>query len=332
MHAPQPDLTRLIRASRDPAALVSHQEFSRRVRSGDYERLRRGVAREAPVPLSSVDRFDRVAHARLRYLDVVAAVGETRRGQVVFAGQAALAIWDLATIGSRPTSVEILEPPGSARRSKRGVIVHRMPFMDDEILPWGDHFVTSPARTIADLARSGDFTATVVALDHALSRRATSEQRVSKDEVYELLDRYASTRGLARARAAVEFADGRSGSGGESLSRVDIYQLGFELPELQVRHSHPGGYYDADFEWPATAQRPPTIGEFDGLMKYLDARLRNGADAAQVVVAEKVREDFLRAEGNGFLRWGWEEARKPVLLLRPRLLRAGIRIVRRPMI
>ncbi|GAA4180340.1 hypothetical protein [Gryllotalpicola koreensis] len=332
MDAPTPDLSRIIRVSRDAAAELSHQEFARRVRAGDVERLRRGVGRPAPVPLALVDRFDRPAERRSRYLDLVAAVAETRRSQVVFAGRSAAAIWNLATVAAWPSFVEILEPRGSARRSKRGIVVHRTAFEADDIVPWGEHYVTSPARTIADLARSGDFVAAVVALDHALSRRANDALRMTKEDVSEVLDRTGSSRGLARARAAVEFADGRADSVGESLSRIDIFQLGFELPELQVRHPHPGGFYDADFKWPGTSRRPPTIGEFDGVMKYLDERYRNGTDVGQVLVAEKFREDFLRGEGNGFLRWGWEEARKPVPLLRPKLLRAGIRIVRRPLI
>ena len=210
--------------------------------------------------------------------------------------------------------------------------MHRARFEDDEVVPWGDHFVTTPARTLVDIARAGDFTAAVVGLDHALSRRATPAQSLAKDDVIAVLQRYASSRGTARASAAVEFADGRSGSGGESLSRVGIFQLGFERPELQVRHPHPEGYYDVDFEWPRRKDRPPTIGEFDGVMKYLSKRYRDGREAGEVVVAEKYREDILRGQGNGFVRWGWTEARKPVRLLRPMLLRAGIRIVRRPLI
>lgn len=250
----------------------------------------------------------------------------------MFAGRTAMAIWKLPTIDDWPSSVELLEPPGSARRSKRGVVVHRAAFADAEIVPWGDHFVTTPARTIADLARAGEFTATVVALDFALSTRAAAAQRVTKDEVRAVLDRVGNARGRARAGAAVEFADGRSGSAGESLSRVGIFRLGFEPPELQVRHPHPNGYYDADFEWPPERNRPPSIGEFDGLMKYLNEELLRGKEAGQVVVAEKLREDFLRDEGNGFTRWGWREARRPVQLLRPKLIRLGIRIVRRPLI
>jgi len=320
-----------LRIVREPSASLTHHDAARRVNAGELERVRPGVVRPVPVPLEAMDRFERHEERRKRYVDRVAAVATTRKSAAVFAGRSALAIWDYAVTDDWPPDVELLEQPGSARRSKRGVVVHRNPFDAEDVVPWGDRFVTSPARTLADLARAGDFAAAVIALDHALSDRVDAARRVTKEEIAEILER-ASGRGLARAQQVLEFADGRSGSGGESLSRVGIHLMGFEPPERQVRHPHPGGYYDSDFWWPPTRFRPPTIGEFDGIMKYLREDMRGGADASQIVVVEKLREDFLRGEGNGFTRWGWREARTPVRLLRPLLLRAGIRIVRRPLI
>jgi hypothetical protein len=332
MPSSPPPPARLARIVRDPAASLSHHEAARRVRAGDLERVRPGVVRPKPVPLELVDRFDRHEEQRARYLDEVGAVAMTRRRPAVFAGRSALAIWGYPVIGDWPSSVELLESPGTARRSKRGVVVHRARVEAEDVVPWGEHYVTTPARTLADLARSGDFAGGVVALDHALSGRARGAQSLVKDDLLAVLDRLGARRGLARASRVVAFADGRSGSGGESLSRVGMFLMGFEMPELQVRHPHPEGFYEVDFEWPAAATRPPVIGEFDGVMKYVRDEYRGGADASRVVVAEKLREDFLRAQGNGFIRWGWHEARAPVPALRTRLLRAGIRIVRRPMI
>jgi len=37
------------------------------------------------------------------------------------------------------------------------------------------------------------------------------------------------------AEGAIAFADARSGSPGESFSRVRMHELGFETPELQAR-------------------------------------------------------------------------------------------------
>jgi len=54
---------------------------------------------------------------------------------------------------------------------------------------------------------------------------------------------------------------------------------------------------DADFGGP----RLRTVGEFDGRIKY--GLLQ---DAAEAVYKEKLREDDLRAEDLGVVRWGWD--------------------------
>ncbi|MFW8746088.1 hypothetical protein, partial [Mesorhizobium japonicum] len=61
----------------------------------------------------------------------------------------------------------------------------------------------------------------------------------------------------------------------------------------------------ADFAWPSYR----LIGEFDGMGKYVRSDLTAGRDPAEVVVAEKLREDRLRAAGWRVVRWGWAQAR-----------------------
>jgi hypothetical protein len=53
--------------------------------------------------------------------------------------------------------------------------------------------------------------------------------------------------------------------------------------------------------WPA--QR--TVGEFDGLLKY--NRPPAGQSPVDVVVAEKLWEDAIRAEGLAVVRWTWQD-------------------------
>jgi hypothetical protein len=57
-----------------------------------------------------------------------------------------------------------------------------------------------------------------------------------------------------------------------------------------------------DFGWPELR----TIGEFDGLVKY-GRTLRPDQDPVEVLVAEKLREDALRAEDLGVTRWIWSD-------------------------
>jgi hypothetical protein len=203
--------------------------------------------------------------------------------------------------------------------------------MADEVVPWGPFFVTSPARTAADIARSEQLMGSVVVLDAVLNAHAAPSLRLRKSDVADILGRYGD-RGRARAEFALEFADGRAANAGESASRVTIYQLGYEVSELQVRHLHDSGWYDVDFKWPARPwMKRPVIGEFDGYGKYVKEEYAGSSDPGRVVVLEKRREDVLRRQGNDVARWGWPEVRHPQRL--DRILReSGLRPVRRPLI
>ena len=57
-----------------------------------------------------------------------------------------------------------------------------------------------------------------------------------------------------------------------------------------------------DFGWPAAR----TVGEFDGRVKY-GRLVRPGQDPGDVVYAEKLREDRLRAQGLAVVRWTWSD-------------------------
>jgi len=51
------------------------------------------------------------------------------------------------------------------------------------------------------------------------------------------------------------------------------------------------------------------VGEFDGLGKYLKEEFTKGRTTAEVVMAEKRREDRVRACGPTVSRWDWPMAR-----------------------
>ncbi|HWU47586.1 MAG TPA: hypothetical protein VN133_12585 [Humibacter sp.] len=303
--------------------------LQRAVVSGALERVRRGVFREPPVP---VGRFttgaERYAARRAEYLDRVAAVVLTRSTMPVLSHTAALAVWDLPQVRPWPRVVDILVPPSSHLRSKNGVRVHRESCRSEDIVRLDRFLLTSPERTALDLARAGDVESAITVLDALLAGRHPYGIRTATDDLYTCLQAVTSTRGRRIAERAIAFADGRSGSPGESWSRIAIHKLGLPAPELQVRHESPrGGYYLTDFEWPGYH----LIGEFDGAGKYRKDDVGNDGDAGRVVFEEKLREDDLRAEDNRVARWGWPEVNRPALLLR-RLCDKGLPVVRRPLI
>ncbi len=123
----------------------------------------------------------------------------------------------------------------------------------------------------------------------------------------------ASARGRVRWDAAWHFADGGAESVGESWSRVRIAELGFAAPILQRMFQLPNGRSCiTDFFW----EGPGVVGEFDGLLKYRTSRALSGRSAEEVVIAEKEREDGLRALGLTVLRFTWADLQDPSRLRR----------------
>ena len=65
----------------------------------------------------------------------------------------------------------------------------------------------------------------------------------------------------------------------------------------------PGLAAFTDFYWDEVR----VAGEFDGIEKYLKPEYLQGRTASQAVVEEKLREDRIRAAGNGIVRWVWAD-------------------------
>ncbi|MCU1528636.1 MAG: hypothetical protein JWP75_2399, partial [Frondihabitans sp.] len=159
--------------------------------------------------------------------------------------------------------------------------------------------------TALDLAIGSPLRQAVLALDHGLRSKL-----LSLSELQEQLDRRGACRGAVKARRAIEFADGRSESAGESLSRVVMLESGFAIPDLQRRFARVSGEKAfVDFYW----ERQGIVGEFDGDIKYRAPEFRSGLSAEEVVVREKDRENWVRAdhEVEGFVRWTWADAFTP---------------------
>lgn len=207
-----------------------------------------------------------------------------------------------------------------AERGDRGlqnVSSHLFALREEEVVEVRGLLVTGVGRTVVDIAGAGTFEEGVVVADAAL--RAGIPR-----EVLELAVDLAGPRRAERQIAkAVEFADGDSGSAGESLSRVTMHRMGLH-PELQHRLSDHRGYIGkSDFFFPEA----DAVGEFDGRIKFVDPRYAPEG-AAQKLWEEKQREDRMRAVTTGFGRWGWPEARNPYRLA-PILRAMGVVVHRR---
>ena len=242
-----------------------------------------------------------------------------------FSHLSAAVMWGLPNLTPWPARVEVLAARDTGGRSRRGLVRHAIGIPADfEVID--GHRVTSLARTVADAASTLSFAGGVAMADFVLRAAGRGEvgvaaARASRPELQRAVEGRGSPRGSAKARRVAEFADGRSGSPGESLSRCAMLASGIPAPRLQTRFSDAAGLIGyVDFWWPEWG----VIGEFDGRGKYLREDLRNGKSTAEVIVDEKIREDRLRAAtGKPVVRWGWDVARSPQLLA-VALVRAGL--------
>lgn len=105
-------------------------------------------------------------------------------------------------------------------------------------------------------------------------------------------------------RQVFAFADGRSESVGESMTRVQLRQLGLPRPELQATIVGTHGEVIGRTDFLISAHG--TVIEFDGRVKY-EKFLRVGESSADVVYREELREDAIRATGLEVVRMTWRD-------------------------
>lgn len=301
----------VIRLAADESAPGSRAELDREVRSGRLTRVCTG----AYVATQVWDELD----ARQRHLVVAHIAQLIRRRRLVFSHWTAAAAWNLPVLGEFPPDAHALAVTTSGGRSDERLVRHctGIPAATDNVAGLE---VSTLARTVVDLARVAPFPAGVVAADAVL--------RGDPDGGYPALGRdllfdeigAPGRRGAARARQVVEFADARSGSPGESLSRASMLLAGIPAPLLQFEFSDRFGVIVVDFWWPQFN----LVGEFDGRIKYEDPRYLAGRTPQQALFDEKFREDRIRALGPRVSRWRWDVALSPGRL-RAHLVAAGIR-------
>lgn len=271
----------------------SDAELDRLIRAGELARLRRGAYVDSVLPITAADRHRLLIRATLAGLRRSAVV--SHQSAAVLLG---LPLWDVALDRVHVTRT----PPAWTDRS--GVLCgHVARLRDDEIIEMDGVLVTDPVRTALDLARSLRHEAAVVVLDAALHQGLLTHD-VLRTRLFDL----AGTPGSRSAARAVQAADGRSESVGESRSRVILTRWKLAPSSLQFEiRSHLGAVIGrTDFAW----EEHGLVGEFDGRVKY-GRLLRPGQEPGDAVFEEKRREDAIRDEGWGVVRWVWADLARP---------------------
>lgn len=296
-----------LRTSADLAeAGVARWQQTLAVRRGELERVRRGVYVDAEEWLATSPRQRVVLQAR--------AAATSRRATPLFSHATAAILHGLPLVGPPPTDLDVLLIGATGGRSERGITAHRSRDAAEAVAParLDDIRVTSLERTLIDVAATVALPLSLPMLDHALRLGSTTIPDLRAE-----LRRRTSLRARSRVTRAVSLADGRAADPGESFSRARILDAGFAAPDLQRPFiSGDGSRAVVDFYWDAVN----LVGEFDGRVEYSRA---DGSGDPHALWEEKRREDGLRADGHGIVRWGWDDAWRGEPLRRL-LERAGV--------
>lgn len=303
-------------SSLPPTVLVRHlrgrgetrQQHARAARRGEEVRVGRG----AYVDSAEWDALGR----RERLLLQLAAYARTRATPPVFSHWSAALLHDLPFAAEQSDHIHVAVGRTAGGRSATGVRAHSVAVPDCDLVEVGGMRCTSALRTVVDLAATAPTSEAVAVADRALRNAEAHTASADPEPARKLLLaawlRAQPFRGHRRALDVIGFADARSESPLESISRLVMYEAGLPEPELQRPFSDSRGRIGfTDFAWPEFR----VIGEADGDAKYLDPVLRGGRSAERVVLDEKIREDRLRALGWTVVRWRWSTARTPQRLI-----------------
>ncbi|MBC7591934.1 MAG: hypothetical protein H7226_12960, partial [Salinibacterium sp.] len=235
------------------------------------------------------------------------------------AGMSAAAVWGMPVFAC-PDSVTLLDEWKGGGRSEPGVRRTAAGFASATTVRVNGVLTTDLARTALDVARQNSFRDSIGSVDWAL--RVIGEHAINKAALLRELRSLPTPLGVRYLERVIEFCCEQSDSFGESMARACIFELGFVMPDLQVRFRDRQGEMFTDFGWRSLN----IVGEFDGKAKYTRNEYTKG-DPGEVVWREKLREDRLRALDLTVVRIIWPDLMRPPLLAR-KLVDAGVPRVR----
>lgn len=272
----------------------------RRVRSGTWSVPHRGVLAVAAVPSAPPGDRDRVRLAQRRRLALACtATALANPGQTV-SGNCAALLYGLPLrrdpvrpqLTTAPVAQGAAGNPSITQGHRTAGLVRAATLRPAELGTWFGAPVTSPARTLVDLARHSRQDG-LIAADAALY-----EGLVSSADIDRALARACGWPGVRRARQVLALASGLAESPLESLTRLAIHDSGLPMPELQRWVEAFGQWYRVDMIWPE--QR--LIVEADGRLKYTGE-----SEEGDPLWQEKVREEYLGRVGYTVVRVLWSD-------------------------
>ena len=270
-------------------------DIKRRLARSEWLIVRRGVYART----SDVADLNPLQFHRLRIEATARALGD----DCVVSHLSAACLHGLELIRPPGRMVQVTNPVARSGHRRRALQTYCAKVDLDEITEVDGIRVTTVARTVVDIARTGGFEQGVVAADHALH-----SGWVTQDELAASAVRASRRSGIRTAHQVIAFAEPKTESVGESRSRVLMAREGLPAPEAQFPLLDRSGILFArnDFRW----HEFNTVGEFDGAEKY-GRKLQPGQRPGDVVFQEKLREDRIREYGFNVVRWTWDELDDP---------------------
>jgi len=260
------------------------------VRAGHIVRLDRGwyVLSDALTRDigSSWDRRRRIHALRAR------AIVRAYEHQVVASHHSALVLRGLPVFAADLRQVHVTRVDSGQFRRRPGLTVHERTLGLQAV-----DGVMDVASAVMGAGRENGQMAALIAADAALHRR-----QVTLDELATAAHQFVGP-GSAPCRHVVNLADGRAESPGETRLREALRWMGLvATPQFRIQDGSFSALIDVYLEEQKLAI------EFDGFVKYgrLDP-LATQPTPADIVVAEKIREDHIRELGHRFLRVIWRD-------------------------
>ncbi|AFT99162.1 hypothetical protein AW168_38105 [Nocardia brasiliensis] len=265
-------------------------DIRRRYRGSRWHRLRRGCYVEA----AEFDGLDSIDRHRLLIDSTLPALAH----DAIVSHQSAAVLYGLPLWATPLDLVHVTRDRCNGGRVRHAMKVHCAP-ISDGVVEIDGYWVTTPARTVVDLARTLPCEQAVVVGDAAMRTLGITPTELATE-----LALAARRRGITQAHRTIGLLDGHSESVGESRSRVMFHRNGLSIPAQQGQLFTATGkllgrvdFYDA---------AAGVVGEFDGRVKY-GRLLKPGQEPADALFEEKLREDAIRETGMLMVRWTWQD-------------------------
>lgn len=182
--------------------------------------------------------------------------------------------------------------------------------------------ITALERTLGDSLRTMAFPSGLAVADSAVCLTGREPCGLAED----MSRACGRMSGLRKARAVLALSDGRAESGGESVARAMMLELGIMAPDLQRWYDDPliaRQRYRIDFAWDVVGGS--ILGELDGYEKYTNAQMTGGASVTQIIQSEHRRQSHIETLPDvlRFIRFGYADVMNERVFLQL-LLASGV--------